>query len=126
MDNLYFTIPLLIDDYDDKALLQKAISSAIMGHQNQFLPLLERLIDLGDSNMSVMEGSLNIESCDVDINLTTLEGFTSGMFDSFHYASCKDMQSQDEHEVSLPFTIENDALSFDLEIPPAWKPDDYE
>ena len=121
-DTLYITIPLFIDDINDNAVLQKSIAKAIMDNQNDFLPLLERLIDMGNArDMSVAERSLNIEDCDIDVDNT--KGVACGMFDSNYFASCKDVESVDEHEVTLPFTIENDNLVFDFQLPPAWIPD---
>ena len=123
-DNLCITIPLNIANINDPESIQKAIATGIMENQQQFLPLLERLIDMGDARMSVIEGSLNVEHCDVDI--TSSEYMASGFFDSDFYAGCKDLNSQDDHEVMLPFIIEGGNLIFDIELPPAWRPGEYE
>jgi len=123
-DDLYIKIPLIVGDDNDHESLQKAIATAIMDNQHQFFPLLERLIDKGDANMTVIEGSLNVEYCDIDTSTT--EGVASGSFDSDYYASCKDMCSQDDHEVTLPFEIEDGNLIFDIELPAAWRPGEYD
>ncbi len=123
-DNLYVTIPLLIGDCNDREMLQKAIATAIMDNQNQFLPLLERLIDMGDARMTVIEGSLNVEHCDVEIDQAT--GVASATYDSDFYAGCKDMNSVDDHEVDLEFEIEGGKIIFDIIIPPAWRPGESE
>ena len=117
------TIPLPITDFNDIPSLQKAIADVIMQNQNIFEPLLYRLIDMGDSGMSIIDDSLNIEPLDVDVDPDV--GVAPGMFDSYFYAGCKDMTSIDEHDVALPFTIENGHLVFDIELPPAWIPEPY-
>lgn len=123
-ENIYITIPLIVDDLSNIESLQKAVASAIMDNEGQFFPLLERLIDMGDARMTVIDGSLNIEQIDVDVSPTG--GTASGAFDSDFYAGCKDMNSQDDHEVTLEFEIEDGNLVFDIELPPAWRPGEYD
>ncbi len=118
---LHITIPLIVADDNDNESLQKAVATAIMDNEGQFFPLLERLIDKGDARLTVIDGSLNIENIDVDVSLTG--GVASGSFDSDFYAGCKDMNSQDDHEVTLEFEIEDGNLVFDIELPPAWRPE---
>ena len=118
---LHITIPLIVADDNDNESLQKAVATAIMDNEGQFFPLLERLIGKGDARLTVIAGSLNIENIDVDVSLTG--GVASGSFDSDFYAGCKDMNSQDDHEVTLEFEIEDGNLVFDIELPPAWRPE---
>lgn len=120
-DQLYVTIPLIIDNLNDNASLKRAISVAIMENQSAFHPLLERLIEMGDLRMTVLDDSLNIDTFDVIADDSG--GIACGTFDSDFYAGCKDMNSVDEHEVELPFTIENNILVFNIVLPPAWIPD---
>ena len=116
-------IPLDLEDVTDKQGLQKVISNSIMEYGDSFLPLLERKIDLGDMRTSVIEGTLKVEYCDVVI--TSTECFASATFDSFYYAGCKDMDSYNDHEITLPFTIEDNILYFNIELPPPWRPDEH-
>ena len=121
---LRIKIPLIVDNVNNKESLQKAVAIAIMENEGQFLPLLERLIDMGDARMTVTDGSLNIEP--VDVEVSTTGGVASGSFDSDFYAGCKDINSQDGHEVTLDFEIEDGYLVFDIELPPAWRPGEYD
>ena len=123
-DHLYISIPITIKDTNDVEAMKKFIAMVIEDNQNSFLPLLERLIDLGDSRVTVIDNSLNVEDCDIDLSLA--DGIACATFDSDFYAGCKDMNSQNDHEVALPFTIENNNIVFDIEIPPAWRPGENE
>lgn len=123
MADLHITIPLLIENINDTAALQKSIAEAIMENQDDSHPLLERLIDMGDArDMSVVERSLNIEYCDVGVSMENMKGIAHGMFDSDYYASCKDIETMDDHKVTLPFTIEEDTLVFNIDLPETWLP----
>lgn len=122
--DLQFSIPLIVDDMNDYESLQREIAKAIMDNQEKLLPLLERLIDMGDARVTVIERSLNIESCDVEVSSSG--GKASGSFDSDFYAGCKDINSQDDHEVTLAFEIEEGSLIFDIVLPPAWRPGEYD
>jgi hypothetical protein len=122
MDKLLeVTIPLIIDDINDVSALKKAVATSIMEHQDSFHQFLDRLIQMGDARITVIDDSLNIEGCDV--NLDSFGGVAEGTFDSDFYAGCKDMNSVDEHAVILPFKIENTNLVFSIELPPEWIPD---
>ena len=122
-DNVKFRVPLFIDDFDDIHAIKKEVEKIILANQNNFHPIFERVIDQGDAGLTVMEGSLYIEDCCIDND--NMGGMVNGTFDSDYYASCKDMRSQGEHEVTIEFTIEGDYLIFDIALPIAWKPDDY-
>jgi len=117
-ENLVISINL---KKDESHSLVETIAKNIMSNESEFLPLLERLIDMGDSNNSVMEGSLNIEACDVQVSNS--EGFVSGTFWSHYFAPCKDMRSENDHEVILDFEIDEDSLSFNIELPHPWLPE---
>ena len=123
-ENLCITLPLIVSGINDNALLKSSVASIIIENESQFLPLLERLIDMGDARMTVIEGSLNIKPVDVEVSPTG--GVAFGTFESDFFVGCKDMNSQDDHEVSLKFDIEDSNLVFNIQLPPAWRPDEHE
>ena len=114
-------IPLDIESFDDDSL-KVAISSAIVAHEMEFHPLLERLIEMGDARVTVVDDSLTIDAQDVDVNSTG--GIACGMFESDYYAGCKDVESMSDHEVTLEFTFKDKSMVFEIELPPAWIPVD--
>jgi len=122
-DPLTISLKLSTDDADDIKSLKKAVKRAILKSQQDFHPLFERLIDMGDARMTVMGESLYIGDCHINADLSG--GEASGEFNSDFYAGCKDMNSTGDHEVTLPFTIDDETLYFEIEIPPRWVPDDH-
>ena len=102
--------------------LKDSIINAVINKQSEFNPLFERIIDCGDARVTVMDESLAVGDCWLDSNLTS--GSVSGMFGSNFYAGCNDMNSDSEHEIDLPFEIEDSTLIFDIELPLQWVPAD--
>lgn len=110
-------------DYPDEIeCLKKAAKQSILDYQREFHPLFERLVDAGDGRTEVMDESLYVQDCIIDSDLLGGEAFIS--FDTYFFSPCKDARSLDDHEVSLPFTIKDSSLVFDIELPARWVPDD--
>lgn len=122
MENrLHVEIPFLQSNFSGTQDLERAIADLIVEHQASFQPLFENLIDTGDARISVMNDSLSVN----DVSLSGKEGCADIEFCSDFYAGCKDMNSTGEHEYVLEFEITPTHILFDVEIPPAWKPDYY-
>ena len=118
-------VTLKINSYDPEGLdsLTKAVEEVIRENQQDFHPLFERLIDMGDARITVVDDSLYISDC--SISSDRLSGVAFCMFDSDFYAGCKDMNSSGEHEVELPFDVDGDTVVFAIDLPPRWVPDDH-
>jgi hypothetical protein len=99
------------------------ISKAINENQSHFEPLLVRLIDAEDSRTTVLDGSLDAQPEGVELNESMTEGFISCTFMSDFYAGCRDLNSTDEHEVVIEFTINSRELIVKQDLPPPWRPD---
>ena len=91
-------------------------SSLISEREREFHPLFERLIDRGDSRVTVLDDSMLVQAVEINGN----QGCASISFDSEFYAGCKDMNSIDEHETTLDFEIEDDMMLFSIPLPDAW------
>lgn len=113
-DRLFVKIPLVVQPGQS---VEEAVGIAIVEHQNKFTPLFSRMIDIDDARNSVTEGCLEVEN----IELNEDEGVADVQFMSSFYAGCKDMDSDDWHEASLPFEIEGGNMIFDVELPRVWR-----
>jgi hypothetical protein len=82
-----------------------------------------RLIDAEDSRTTVLDGSLDAQPEGVELNESMTEGFISCTFMSDFYAGCRDLNSTDEHEVVIEFTINSRELIVKQDLPPPWRPD---
>ena len=124
-DNIQITACLNVEQNEvEEDEFLEAIAQAIIDHEEEFEPYFARLIDLGSANLTVLSGSLQIEACNIEIDGE--KGVAHGEFTSDFYASCKDMRAQDDHEVSLKFTLKDNQLYFNIELPPVWQPDQHE
>ncbi len=115
-DLLCFEIPINIDLAKDNDEIIASITSAIENNQCKFEPLFKQIIDLGDSRITILDGSLRV----TDIVITGDSGFAELYFDSDYYSGCKDMNSTDEHNVRLEFEIYEGMMVFNIELPRAW------
>lgn len=113
----YINTILLINS--DNEELKDAIKEAIEKYEENFQELFDAMIDSDDSRHNVLIASLEIH----EIQMTSAkEGFAFGEFESELYSGCSDMDYRDTHEVSLPFTLDDNKLYFNIEIPPPWRP----
>jgi hypothetical protein len=110
-------IPITKDILENEKKLEKLI----LDNESEFYGYFERLIDCGDCRVQLMGESLVINSTTIN----TEQGYVvlECTFDDYFYAGCKDINSNDEHEVILEFEIDNNYLVFDIEMPLAWTPD---
>ncbi|QXC08352.1 hypothetical protein [Aeromonas sp. FDAARGOS 1408] len=105
-----------------RTALEQAISRTIEAHKQDFFPLLERLVDVGDSRIKLSQKDpLRVLGVELD------EAHTGGSA-RLHYESnfsegCRLIDEYDQHQTSLAFTLDGDQLIFDLELPIAWNVD---
>lgn len=113
-ERLLVTFPL---DMQPGQCIEDAAKKAILAHRNEFTPLFERIIDIEDARVTIVEGSLEVEN----IAITQDEGIADVQFMSSFYAGCKDINSDDWHDACLEFQIEDGSLVFDIELPIKWR-----
>ena len=101
-----------------QAELEQAITQAITTHRQDFFPLLERLVDVGDTRVNLSQENplrvLSIELAD------GREGVAHINYESNFAESCLIINEYDQHQTSLAFRLDGDALIFDVELPIAW------
>ena len=98
--------------------LKQAIAQTIETHKRDFFPLLERLVDVGDTRVNLSQENplrvLSIELAD------DREGVAHINYESNFAESCLIINEYDQHQTSLPFRLDGDQLIFDVELPIAW------
>ena len=98
--------------------LEACVKQAILDHRDNFTPYFESLIDIEDARTTVASDTLEIYSIEIDADG---EGTAEASFIASFYAGCKDMNSDDPVEATLPFHIEDGLILFDLELDPPWR-----
>lgn len=100
--------------------LEQAIARAIEANKQDFFPLLERLVDVGDSRVKLSQKDpLRVLGVELDGALTG--GSARLSYESNFAESCRLIDEYDQHQTSVAFTLDGDALVFDLELPIEWK-----
>ena len=101
------------------AELEQAIARAIEAHKQDFFPLLERLVDVGDSRVKLSQkGPLRVLGVVRDVTRTG--GRARHNYESNFAESCRLIDEYDQHQTSVAFTLEGEQLVFDLELPIEW------
>lgn len=122
-ERLAISIPVKIDNSHDKKEIENICAQAIKDNESDFAPLFERLADKGDARVSVLDESIDIDHIEVDDNLSGCVGIS---FRTEFFTPCKDMRSIDDEETFQDFDIINGFMEFDIEMPPAWRPDEHD
>lgn len=97
------------------------IKETLKENENIFHDLFYRLCDMGDSRLEVTDGSMEVGDLQFndETNVYTAElAYWTGI-----YMGCKDQNSEDDHYTIVEFTIDNNAMHFNIELPPAWVPE---
>lgn len=101
------------------AELEQAIARAIEANKQDFFPLLERLVDVGDSRVKLSQKDpLRVLGVELDGALTG--GSARLSYESNFAESCRLIDEYDQHQTSVAFTLDGDQLVFDLELPIEW------
>ncbi|WP_049046057.1 hypothetical protein [Aeromonas hydrophila] len=101
------------------AELEQAIARAIEAHKQDFFPLLERLVDVGDSRVKLSQKD-PLRVLGVELDGANTGGSARLSYESNFAESCLLIDEYDQHQTSLPFNLEGGALVFDLELPIKW------
>ena len=109
----------LAGPFATQAELEQAIARAIEHHKQDFFPLLERLVDVGDTRVNLsQQNPLRVLSIELDEDGS--KGLAHLNYESNFAESCLIINEYDQHQTSVPFRLEGDELVLDLELPIAW------
>ena len=101
------------------AELEQAIARAIEAHKQDFFPLLERLVDVGDSRVKLSQKD-PLRVLGGELDETRTGGRARLNYESNFAESCRLIDEYDQHQTSVAFTLEGEQLVFDLELPIEW------
>lgn len=102
-----------------RAEQEQAIAQAIEAHQQDFFPLLERLVEVGDSRVTLSQRHpLRVLAVTLDPQGST--GSARLNYESNFAESCRLIDEYDQHQTSVAFTLDGEWLAFDLALPIAW------
>lgn len=90
-------------------------------NEHIFHDLFYRLNDMADSRLEVTDGSMEVG--DILFNDQTNVYTAELVYCTGVHMGCKDQNSEDHHYTLIEFKIFNCAMHFDIELPPAWKPE---
>ena len=99
--------------------LEQAIARAIEANKQDFFPLLERLVDVGDSRVKLSQKD-PLRVLGVELDEARTGGIARLGYESNFSESCRLIDEYDQHQTSVAFTLDGDQLVFDLELPIAW------
>lgn len=102
-----------------RAGLEQAIARATEAHKQDFFPLLERLVDVGDSRVKLSQKD-PLRVLGVELDESQAGGSARLNYESNFAESCRLIDEYDQHQTSVAFTLNGDQLVFDLELPIAW------
>ncbi|MFQ2402304.1 hypothetical protein [Aeromonas dhakensis] len=99
--------------------LEQAIARAIEAHKQDFFPLLERLVDVGDSRVKLSQKD-PLRVLGVELDRAHTGGSVRLSYESNFAESCRLIDEYDQHNTSVTFHLDGDQLIFDLELPIQW------
>ncbi|MBP4041741.1 hypothetical protein J9885_10800 [Aeromonas sp. SrichE-2G] len=105
-----------------RAELEQAIARTIEAHKQDFFPLLERLVDVGDSRIKLSQKD-PLRVLGVALDEAQAGGTAHLSYESNFAESCRLIDEYDQHQTSVAFTLDGERLVFDLELPIAWNVD---
>lgn len=121
---LNISIPVSINSSHTRKEIEVICSKAIKENENELYPWLSNIIDNGDWQLTVLDESLQVDGISIDDDKTG--GYINLSFKSDYFSPCKDMRSIDDQDAGHEFDIVNGAMEFEIELQPAWRPDEYD
>ena len=101
-NKLNVILPLKFINNFDTLSLKDEVSKQIESNMDLFMELLERHVDIGDdARMTIFENSFHVEPDDIDLAVDFTHGVAHATFETHFHAGCKDMNSEDWHEIYL-------------------------
>jgi hypothetical protein len=109
----------LAGPFATRAELEQAIARTIEAHRRDFFPLLERLVDEGNPGVNLsQEHPPQVLGIELDQNGT--QGLAQLSYESNFFEGCLIVDEYEQHQLSVPFTLQDNLLIFDVELPIAW------
>ncbi|MNH20183.1 hypothetical protein D3C79_799430 [compost metagenome] len=109
----------LAGPFATRAELEQAIARAIEAHRRDFFPLLERLVDEGNPGVNLsQEHPPQVLGIELDQNGT--QGLAQLSYESNFFEGCLIVDEYEQRQLSVPFTLQDNLLIFDVELPIAW------
>ena len=109
----------LAGPFATQAELEQAIAGAIEHHKQDFFPLLERLVDVGDTRVNLSQQN-PLRVLGIALGAAGAMGTAHLNYETNFAGSCLIINEYDQHQTSVPFRLEGDELVFDLELPIPW------
>ena len=109
----------LAGPFATQAELEQAIARAIEHHKQDFFPLLERLVDVGDTRVNLSQQN-PLRVLGIALDAADATGTAQLNYESNFAESCLIINEYDQHQTSVPFRLEGNELVFDLELPIVW------
>lgn len=109
----------LAGPFATQAELEQAIARAIEHHKQDFFPLLERLVDVGDTRVNLSQQN-PLRVLGIALDAAGATGTAHLNYESNFAESCLIINEYDQHQTSVPFRLEGNELVFDLELPIPW------
>ncbi|HGY5239353.1 hypothetical protein [Aeromonas salmonicida] len=109
----------LAGTFTTQAEREQAIAQAIEHHRQDFFPLLERLVDVGDIRVKLSQKD-PMRVLGVELDEAHSQGCARLHYESNFSESCRLIDEYDQHQTSLAFALDGDQLVFDLELPIEW------
>ena len=109
----------LAGPFATQAELEQAIARAIEHHKQDFFPLLERLVDEGNPGVHLSQEYL-LRVLGIELDQSGILGRAQLGYESNFFEGCLIVDKYDQHQIDLPFCLEGDQLTFDIELPIAW------
>ena len=105
--------------FANQAELAQAIALAIEAHNQDFLPPLERLVDEGNPGVHLSQEHPP-RVLGIELDQSGIQGLAQLGYESNFFEGCLIVDKYDQHQIDLPFCLEGDQLTFDIELPIAW------
>ncbi|MNG98694.1 hypothetical protein D3C79_578440 [compost metagenome] len=102
-----------------QSALEQAISQAIESHKQDFFPLLERLVDEGNPAVNLSQEHPP-QVLRIELAQDGAHGLAHLSYESNFFECCLIVNEYEQHQTSVPFSLEGDTLIFDLELPIKW------
>lgn len=99
--------------------LEQAIARAIEANKQDFFPLLERLVDEGNPGVHLSQEHPP-RVLGIELDQSGIQGRAQLGYESNFFEGCLIVDKYDQHQIDLPFCLEGDQLTFDIELPIAW------
>ncbi|MDF8329480.1 hypothetical protein P5G63_13670 [Aeromonas salmonicida] len=109
----------LAGTFTTQAEREQAIALAIEHNKQDFFPLLERLVDVGDSRVRLSQQN-PLRVLGVELDGADTGGSARLSYESNFAEGCRLIDEYDQHQTSVAFTLDGDQLVFDLELPIEW------